>query len=104
MEITGVNPDALPEYAFATQNFHSGYYADGDDLESILHFRRKTLADHYAEVAAGIPPWRRALNRLIPASVPRRYLESLSEPLKALRENDTALIERFYGSQVPKID
>jgi nucleoside-diphosphate-sugar epimerase len=104
MEITGVNPDALPEYAFATQNFHSGYYADGDDLESILHFRRKTLADHYAKVAASIPSWRRAFNRLIPTSVTRRYLESLSEPLKALRENDTALIERFYGSQVPKID
>jgi nucleoside-diphosphate-sugar epimerase len=103
MEITGINPDALPEYAFATQNFHSGYYADGDDLENILHFRRKTLEDHYTEIAARIPAWRRTLNRLIPASVTRRYLEGLSEPLKALRENDTELIERFYGDSVPPV-
>jgi len=39
----------LPE-AFATANFHCGWYADSDQAEELLHFRRKTLEDYYEEV------------------------------------------------------
>ena len=99
MELVGINPEALPEHAFATQNFHSGYYADGDDLENILHFRRKTLDDFYTFVVERTPLWRRWLNRLIPASLIRRKMESLSEPLQAIQEGDEELIARFYGSR-----
>ncbi|MDP3177371.1 MAG: NAD(P)-dependent oxidoreductase, partial [Spirochaetaceae bacterium] len=41
----------LPEEAFATEGFHCGWYADSDDAERVLRFRRKTLADYYGEVA-----------------------------------------------------
>jgi len=40
----------LPPEAFATSNFHCGWYADSDQAEDLLHFRRKTLEDYYEEV------------------------------------------------------
>lgn len=40
----------LPENAFAAANFHCGWYADSDEADSLLKFRRKTLEDYYEEV------------------------------------------------------
>jgi nucleoside-diphosphate-sugar epimerase len=40
----------LPDVAFASGNFHCGWYEDSDYADSILHFRRKTLEDYYEEV------------------------------------------------------
>jgi nucleoside-diphosphate-sugar epimerase len=41
----------LPAEAFAASGFHCGWYADSDDAERALRFRRKSLADYYVEVA-----------------------------------------------------
>jgi nucleoside-diphosphate-sugar epimerase len=40
----------LPEEAFASSGFHCGWYADSDEAESLLRFRRKGLEDYYKEV------------------------------------------------------
>lgn len=40
----------LPESAFASSNFHCGWYEDSDRADALLHFRRKTLEDYYEEV------------------------------------------------------
>ncbi|MEA3349265.1 MAG: hypothetical protein U9Q82_01445, partial [Chloroflexota bacterium] len=90
---------ALPEHAFATRNFHSGDYADGDELNAILHFRRKSLKDYYDAARDRISPLSRFLVGLVPKFMIRRYLIRMSAPLKAIKENDTKLIERFYGSR-----
>ncbi|MDA8409849.1 MAG: NAD(P)-dependent oxidoreductase [Treponema sp.] len=42
---------SVPEGAFATSGFHCGWFADSDEAEKVLGFRRKTLADYYVEVA-----------------------------------------------------
>jgi nucleoside-diphosphate-sugar epimerase len=41
----------FPSEAFAESGFHCGWYADSDEAESALGFRRKGLEDYYAEVA-----------------------------------------------------
>lgn len=41
----------LPESAFATSGFHCGWYADSDEAERVLRFRRKTLEDYFKEVS-----------------------------------------------------
>jgi nucleoside-diphosphate-sugar epimerase len=41
----------FPESAFANEGFHCGWYADSDEAQSRLGFRRKGLEDFYAEVA-----------------------------------------------------
>ena len=97
LPLYGVEASAIPEHAFATQNFHSGDYVDGDELEHLLKFRRKTLKDYYATVKQGISPVQRFVIGLIPRAVVSYYLERMSEPLKAIQENDSVLIERFYG-------
>ncbi|HTX73010.1 MAG TPA: NAD(P)-dependent oxidoreductase [Rectinemataceae bacterium] len=40
----------LPERAFAASGFHCGWYADSEEAEQLLHFRRKGLEQYYAEV------------------------------------------------------
>ena len=42
---------------FALQNFHLQYYLDSDVLERYLHFRRDSLDDYVAHMAASAP-WR----------------------------------------------
>jgi nucleoside-diphosphate-sugar epimerase len=51
---------AFPAEAFAGAGFHCGWYADSDEAEACLGFRRKGLEDFYAEVKEEmrrIRPW-----------------------------------------------
>lgn len=41
----------FPAAAFATAGFHCGWYADSDEAERRLGFRRKSLEDFFVEVA-----------------------------------------------------
>jgi nucleoside-diphosphate-sugar epimerase len=99
LAIFGIDRTALPTHAFATRNFHSGYYVDGDELNNELDFRRKTLQDYYAAAKKRNPPWKRTLMSNIPNSIIREYFKRMSEPLKAIRANNHDLITRFYGSR-----
>ena len=95
----GLKPASLPARAFATKNFHSGYYADGDELEEILRFQRSTLERYFETVRKQISAAQRFFVGLIPSWATRKYFENLSEPLQAIRENNRELIVRFYGSR-----
>jgi len=95
----GIDFRALPRQAFATRNFHSGYYADSDVLNRELSHQQITLQDYYAAVRQRIAPWRRTLMRSIPRAIIREYFMRMSEPLKAIRTNNVDLITRFYGSK-----
>jgi len=97
--IWGLDASILPDYAFAVQNFHSGFYRDGYKLNRILGFRSKTLQDYLEMVRDKVSPNRRKLIRMVPRSIVRQVLLRMSEPLRAIRENDDLLIKRFYGSR-----
>lgn len=77
MRVMGLgNASFLPDYLFARNGFHCGWYADSDDAEAVLRFRTRTLEDYYSEVE-----WRmrfvRPLARI--ASWPvKTWLRSLS--------------------------
>jgi nucleoside-diphosphate-sugar epimerase len=95
----GIQPTLIPAYAFAIQNFHSGYYADSHKLNDLLHFQRKSLREYFSEVRTMISPVQKALIKMIPNKVVRNYFVNMSEPIKAIRENNQELIARFYGSR-----
>jgi nucleoside-diphosphate-sugar epimerase len=97
--IWGLDSDLLPESAFALKNFHSGYYIDGDELNHILKFRRYSLQDYIQSLRDKVLPIERYLIKAIPKPIVRNWLLSMSEPLKAIRENNELLIKRFYGSR-----
>ena len=94
----GLNAKTIPSYAFATKNFHSGFYIDGYELDDLLHFRRKVLLDYYDYVEEKVSGVQRFFTRLMPAEIVKGFLARQSEPLQALKEKNMVLIERYYGT------
>ncbi|MDO5035992.1 MAG: NAD(P)-dependent oxidoreductase [Porphyromonas sp.] len=93
--IYGLGALDFPLHAFATKNFHCGYYVDGDQLEEILKFRRDTLEDYYRQLAENITPIQRFATRLTRKQV-KSYLLSKSEPYKAWLEEDREKMAEYF--------
>ncbi len=94
--IFGLGGFNIPEKAFAMQNFHCGIYADGEDLEKILHFRNETVDDLLRQMSNHIPLIQRWVTKLFSKQIKRSLIKK-SEPLNALKQNNIPLIKRFYG-------
>jgi cholest-5-ene-3beta,7alpha-diol 3beta-dehydrogenase len=98
LPIYGISPGLIPEYAFAVKNFHSGYYSDNDVLESYLGFQRKGLQEYFYDIQGKVSAFQKLFLRMVPKFLIRNWILRLSEPLKAVKENDHSSIKRFYGS------
>ncbi|QAA83226.1 NAD(P)-dependent oxidoreductase [Aequorivita sp. H23M31] len=95
-EIFGLGKMDFPERAFAEQNFHCGFYKDGDDLENILHFRNHSL-HHYFEIERKkFSPLKRFGASILRKPI-KYYLSKQSEPLMALRKNDEKMKQQFFS-------
>lgn len=94
-ELFGLGALDFPSHAFATKNFHCGYYEDGQELEDILHFRRDTLTDYYQEVGASIP-WITRMAAKATRKIVKSYLLSKSEPYKAWVEQDEKAMQLYF--------
>jgi len=58
----GLSIRFLSTYFLAEKNYYSGYYVDGDSIDSILHFRSKNLDVYYNT----LDKYKYKLTRLIP--------------------------------------
>lgn len=94
-QIFGLGKLDFPEKTFAKKNFHCGFYADGDDLENILHFRKDTLQDYYRIEKMKVPAWKKGLTYIVKKPV-KWYLLKISEPYEAFTKNDTKMIQRYF--------
>ncbi len=47
--ISGLGDQPFPDEAYATADFHCGYYEDSDELNQILNFQKDTLNDYYKQ-------------------------------------------------------
>lgn len=87
---------------FATRNFHGQWYADSDHLDQWVPFRRDTMDDFVARLAAGIPWWAKVGARLAQRQV-RRRLEQLAKgkggPLYWLEHDQREYIDAYFGSR-----
>ncbi|MHA1409156.1 MAG: NAD-dependent epimerase/dehydratase family protein [Candidatus Odinarchaeia archaeon] len=65
-KILGLKRDILPEEAFATCNFHCGYFDDkeSEELQNILHHQRSTIEDHYEALRKNINKITRGINKI----------------------------------------
>lgn len=98
-EIFGLgNPD-FPKHAFATKNFHCGFYLDSDELENILHFRNSTKEDFFADFRESVSPLQRFFTSLFRKIILRKIAQQ-SEPLAAIENQDTNRIKHFFGDTV----
>ncbi len=94
--IFGLGKLNFAPYTFATRNFHCGYYADGDEAEGILQFRRETLEDLYESMSCKLTLYKK-LNASAFRYFIKKYLEKLSEPLRAVKKKNRPMMERFFG-------
>lgn len=53
-KIYGLGALNFPEGAFASKDYHCGYYADGDELEAILRFRNDNLSSYFEKVKKSV--------------------------------------------------
>lgn len=98
-KIYGLGRPSFPPNSFATTNFHCGYFTDGDELETLLHFRRDTLAQYYNELSSSIPTIQRAATFVVNRPV-KFFLAQLSEPKAAYKKQDREGMNRFFGNEV----
>jgi nucleoside-diphosphate-sugar epimerase len=96
--IFGLGKLSFPGQAFANRNFHCGYYADGDELEDILHFRQDNIDSYFIKVKKAVPNARRHLTQIFCGIIKHRLLKQ-SEPLKALRTQNLRLVRHFFGKK-----
>ena len=94
-EIFGLGELDFPENTFAEKNFHCGYYADGDKLEEIVHFRQDTMDDYFLRVKENTNCIKKMFTRIFTKRI-KRMLQSKSEPFNARKNNEKELIDRFF--------
>ncbi|MEA1875428.1 MAG: NAD(P)-dependent oxidoreductase [Bacteroidota bacterium] len=93
--IQGLKNLNLPSKAFASKNFHCGYYEDGDELEELLHFRSENLTDYFFQMAERQTVLSRGLASLLNPVI-RMILLKQSDPWKAFRKGSGKPFKHFF--------
>lgn len=96
-DVLGMDFSKLDENAFATRNFHCGFFKDSDELEQILHFQRDSVETYLQWISETMPRWRRIVVSLVRKRA-IRFLLSKSDPMNALKAGNEILIRRFFGT------
>ena len=94
--IFGLGKLNFPEHAFADKNFHCGYYADGDELEEIVHFRQDTLDDYFKMESEKVSSVRKIATSIIKEPV-KWFLLKKSEPYQAFKQQDPIQMKHYFN-------
>lgn len=94
--IFGLGELDFPEKAFADKNFHCGFYADGDELDNILHFRQDTLEDYFEMEADKVSSFKKGAATLLKKPI-KWYLLKQSEPFQAFKTQDAKQMNHYFN-------
>ncbi|MBA6151331.1 NAD-dependent epimerase/dehydratase family protein [Gelidibacter maritimus] len=94
--VFGLGDVDFPEYAFADKNFHCGFYADGDDLENIVQFRRDSLEDHFEMEAKKVSSLKKTAASLFKKPI-KWFLLKKSEPYRAFKRKDAEQMHHYFN-------
>lgn len=94
--IFGLGKLNFPEHAFADKNFHCGYYADGDELEEIVHFRQDTLDDYFKMESEKVSSVRKIATSIIKEPV-KWFLLKKSEPYQAFKQQNPIQMKHYFN-------
>jgi len=97
--VAGLGAPSFPPRAFATQNFHCGFYADGDVLNGILHFRSDDLKACMEEIQQRFTPLNRFIFRFLQHTVKANLLRR-STPYWAYITANKRLVEYYFGEEI----
>lgn len=93
----GLGKAIFPDKTFAEANFHCGKFSDSDELEEILKFRKDTIDSYFKQFKASVPALQRFIT--IPfGPIVKYFLGRISEPRKAIKENNQEDILRYFGA------
>ena len=95
-KIFGLGNVDFPEFAFARQNFHCGYYDDNLLLDEILQFRQENIRTYFDQLNLSVSTIQKISTRPFAGFI-KRYLLSLSKPYKAYKEGNEAQIKYYFG-------
>ena len=94
-KIAGLGKLNFVDKSFADKNFHCGFYADGDELEQILHFRRATLDNYFEKEAEKVSAVKKLATSVFRWSI-KNFLQTKSEPLQAHKTKDSKAIQHYF--------
>lgn len=94
--IFGLGKLNFPKYAFADKNFHCGFYADGNDLEEIVHFRRDTLEDYFKMEVDKVSPIVKFFTSIFKTPV-KWFLLQKSGPYEAYKNQDVKQMNHYFN-------
>lgn len=94
-KVFGLDYKHLDETAFATQNFHCGYYEDGDVLNEIVDFQTDTLDTYYDYLGTHVSKLQKKMAGLFSYFILDKLNRS-SEPRMAMKKENKGLISRFF--------
>ena len=94
--IFGLGELDFPNQAFAEKNFHCGFYADGENLENILHFRKDSLEDYFEMEAAKVSPYKKALATSFKKPI-KWFLLKKSDPYRAFKTQDAKQLHHYFN-------
>jgi len=94
-EIAGLGKLDFAPKSFAEKNFHCAYYADGDELENILHFRRDTLDSYFQREREKTSAARKVITSILRKPI-KYFMQRSSEPLRAFRTKDVKESQHYF--------
>lgn len=95
-QIFGLGKLDFPKHSFAEKNYHCGKMADGDMLESILHFRSDNIHSHFEDMSRNFPSFVKLLAVIFRKPI-KYFLLKKSEPYMAMKMRDKKLIDIFFN-------
>ncbi len=89
---------------FATQNFHGFWFADSDELEEILHFRKGDTPQQYFKQMKQELPWYFSLAPIAPAFALKLFMGKVAKtpklgPMWWIANDDKDLIDVSWGGK-----
>lgn len=94
--VFGLGELDFPDKAFADKNFHCGFYADGDALENIVHFRKDSLEDYFEMEAEKVSAIKKGAASLFRKPI-KWYLLKQSEPYQAFKTKDAKQMNHYFN-------
>ena len=94
--IFGLGKLDFPKRAFADKNFHCGYYADGENLEKIVHFRQDSLDDYFKMETDKITFGRKILTELFKKPI-KWFLLKKSDPFQAFKNQNLLQMNHYFN-------
>lgn len=98
-QMAGLGAPSFPPRAFATRNYHCGFYGDSSELDRILHFRSDDLNACMEEIQSRFKPAKRVVYQLLKHTIHANLLRS-SSPYRAYITANRRLVEYYFGEDM----